>query len=139
MEIKPNNIYQGDCLELMKGIPDNSVDMILADLPYGTIKGLKIDGWKNNTNWDVPINLNELFPEYDRICRENAHIVLFSQEPYTHELRSYSDVKSIIFSYPLIWIKNHFANALKCNKSPVSIFEDISVFHKNLIAMGEMN
>nr|DAF59963.1 MAG TPA: adenine-specific methyltransferase [Siphoviridae sp. ctGz830] len=141
--LQTNHIYRGDCLELMKSIPDNSVDMILADLPYGIIKGLKIDGWKNNTsgwknntNWDVPINLNELFPEYDRICRENAHIVLFSQEPYTHELRSYSDVKSIVFSYPLIWIKNHFANALKCNKSPVSIFEDISVFHKKFDSYG---
>ena len=50
MEIKPNNIYQGDCLELMKSIPDKSIDMILADLPYGTTRN----------KWDCIMNLKKL-------------------------------------------------------------------------------
>ena len=63
-------IKQGDCLELMKDIPDGSVDMILADLPYGTIKGAKLDGWVNQTTeWDEVIDTGRLFLEYERVLR----------------------------------------------------------------------
>lgn len=123
-------LLKGDCLELMKDIPDGSVDMILCDLPYGTMNGAGLDGWKNQTTaWDVRIDSNMLFEEYERILRRNGVAVLFSQEPYTSELRRHKQT-NIEFAYPLIWEKDHFANALIAKKAPVSYFEDISVFFK---------
>lgn len=124
------DIRLGDCLELMKDVPDGSVDMILCDLPYGTMKGAGLDGWKNSTtDWDVRINTEKLFCEYERILRRNGVSILFSQEPYTTELRS-NKATNIEFAYPLIWKKDHFANALIARKAPVSYFEDLSVFYK---------
>lgn len=127
-----NKIYNMDCLEGMKKIPDGSVDMILCDLPYGTVKNMAIDGWKNkgeSCTWDNKLDIEKLFIEYERVCRENANIILFSQEPYTSELRSYK-AENIEFAYPLIWKKDHFANALIAKKAPLSYFEDLSVFYK---------
>ena len=123
-------IKQGDCLELMKDIPDGSVDMILADLPYGTIKGAKLDGWVNQTTeWDEVIDTGRLFLEYERVLRMNGVAILFSQEPYTSHLRTFKS-ENFIFLYPMIWKKDHFANALISKKAPVSYFEDINVFAK---------
>lgn len=127
------HLLHGDCLELMKEIPDGSVDLILCDLPYGTIKGMQIDGYKargeSATVWDDRIDTKTLFVEYERILRRNGVALLFSQEPYTAELRSHK-ATNIEFAYPLIWKKDHFANALLAKKAPVSYFEDISVFFK---------
>ena len=121
---------QGDCLELMKDIPDGSVDMILADLPYGTIKGAKLDSWVNQTTeWDEVIDTGRLFLEYERVLRMNGVAILFSQEPYTSHLRTFKS-ENFIFLYPMIWKKDHFANALISKKAPVSYFEDINVFAK---------
>ena len=123
-------IYNEDCLEGMKRIPDGSIDMILCDLPYGTMKGAQLDGWRNQTTyWDEVINTEKLFSEYERILRMNGVAILFSQEPYTTELRSYK-ATNIDFSYSMVWKKDHFANALLSKKAPVSYFEDLSVFHK---------
>lgn len=117
----------------MKDIPDGSVDMILCDLPYGTIKGMQIDGYKcrgdNATEWDVKLDTNLLFKEYERILRENGVAILFSQEPYTSEIRT-CKFPNFDFIYSMIWEKDHFANALIAKKAPVSYFEDLSVFVK---------
>lgn len=131
MEIRTHiDLRCGDCLELMKDIPDGSVDLILCDLPYGTMKGAALDGWnKQKTAWDERLNTECLFNEYERILRRNGIAVLFSQEPYTTSLRSHKAI-NIEFAYPLIWKKDHFANALIAKKAPVSYFEDISVFYK---------
>lgn len=123
-------LQQGDCLELMKQIPDGSVDMILCDLPYGTIKGMEIKGWgESTTAWDDRLDTQALFVEYERILRRNGVAVLFSQEPYTSSLRSHK-ATNIEFAYPLVCKKDHFANALSAKKAPVSYFEDLSVFFK---------
>lgn len=124
------SLEQGDCLELMKDIPDGSVDMILADLPYGTMKNAKLDGWVNQTTeWDEVIDTGRLFSEYERVLRMNGVAILFSQEPYTSHLRMFKS-ENLIFLYPMIWKKDHFANALIAKKAPVSYFEDINVFSK---------
>lgn len=131
-DVGVNNIklMQGDCLQLMKDIPDGSVDLILCDLPYGMMKGAGLDGWCNqSTAWDVRIDTNMLFSEYERVLRRNGVAVLFSQEPYTSELRTHK-ATNIEFAYPLIWKKDHFANALIAKKAPVSYCEDLSVFYK---------
>ena len=124
------NLLNGDCLELMKEIPNKSVDMVLCDLPYGTIKN-KPSTWTNtNTKWDDKIDLTQLFREYNRVCRKNAKIVLFAQQPFTTELINISN-NNITFSQNAIWLKNRPANILGCNKNLVNIFEDILIFTKN--------
>lgn len=124
------DLKQGDCLDLMKQIPDGSIDMILCDLPYGTMNGAGLDGWKKQkTEWDVRLDTKVLFDQYERILRESGIAVLFSKEPYTSELRC-QNVTNFEFAYPLVWKKDHFANALIAKKAPVSYFEDLSVFYK---------
>lgn len=128
--IELNRIYNEDCLEGMKRIPDGSVDCIICDLPYGNMKGAALDGWsKNDTIWDEQLDIDSMFVQYERVLKRNGNLILFSQEPYTSKLRSYN-CNNIEFSYPLIWLKDHFANALIARKAPVSYFEDISVFYK---------
>lgn len=121
-------LYHGDCLEVMKKIPNESVDFILTDPPYGTIKGLKLKGNKRN-EWDNKPDLQILFDEYFRVLKPQGKVIIFSQNKFTQELRSYSSTY-LEYLYPLIWVKDNFANYLSVNKSPVQIFEDMSVFGK---------
>ena len=132
MNIELDRIYNMDCLEGMKAIPDGSVDAVICDLPYGTVKGMAIEGWKNKGDtcqWDEQLPTDDLMAQYTRVLRQNGVAILFSQEPYTHELRAYGD-SGFRFVYPLIWIKNNFANAFSSDTAPVSYFEDMSVFRK---------
>ena len=123
-------LIKGDCLEKMREIKEGSIDLILCDPPYGTMKGAGLDGWeKQTTQWDNELNIDELFNQCKRILRENGTMILFSQEPYTSKLRTYNSY-GIEFAYPMIWEKDHFANALISKKAPVSYFEDINVFYK---------
>lgn len=126
------NLLHGDCLELMKDIPDESVDMILTDPPYGTVKNAPKNwtvGNKVSYGWDNAINPEDLFGVANRILRRNGKLVLFSQEPYTSRLITEAR-PNVPFSYRMIWEKDHFANALLANKAPVSYYEDILVFRK---------
>ena len=124
------NLMQGDCLELMKNIPDGSVDLILTDPPYGTVKGAALDGWKSQTTeWDNVIDFEVMWSEINRILRKNGKCILFSQEPFTSDLIK-SAIPNVPFSYRCVWIKDHFANSLIAKKAPVSYFEDICVFSK---------
>ena len=127
-------IEQGDCLELMKLIPDDSIDLVLTDPPYGIMVG--IDGSKaakdfnyKSHDWDIKIDTEKLFPELNRILRPNGRCILFAQEPYTSELITHA-IPSLPFSYRAVWKKNSFANALGVNKAMVSYFEDILIFSK---------
>ena len=121
---------QGDCLDLMKNIPDGSVDLILTDPPYGTVKGAALDGWKNQTTeWDNVLDFEVMWSEINRILRKNGKCILFSQEPFTSDLIK-SAIPNVPFSYRCVWIKDHFANSLIAKKAPVSYFEDICVFSK---------
>ena len=124
------NLMNGDCLELMKTIPDGSVDLILTDPPYGTVKGAGLDGWDFvKTEWDTVINKDLMWIEINRILRKNGKCILFSQEPFTSDLIK-SAIPNVPFSYRCVWIKDHFANSLIAKKAPVSYFEDICVFSK---------
>lgn len=124
------NLMQGDCLELMKTIPDGSIDLILTDPPYGTVKGAGLDGWDFvKTEWDTVINKDLMWIEINRILRKNGKCILFSQEPFTSDLIK-SAIPNVPFSYRCVWIKDHFANSLIAKKAPVSYFEDICIFSK---------
>ena len=124
------NLMHGDCLDIMKAIPDGSVDLILTDPPYGTVKGAALDGWKSQTTeWDNVIDFEVMWSEINRILRKNGKCILFSQEPFTSDLIK-SAIPNVPFSYRCVWIKDHFANSLIAKKAPVSYFEDICVFSK---------
>lgn len=123
-------LYHGDCLEIMKDIPDGSIDLVLTDPPYGNMKGAGLDGWeKGSTDWDVALDPKAIHDLSNRILRKNGKMVLFSQEPYTSRLIT-DAIPNVPFSYRMIWEKDHFANSLIAKKAPVSYFEDILVFSK---------
>lgn len=110
-------LFLGDCLELMKDIPDGSVDMILCDLPYGTTV----------CKWDTVIPFEPLWEQYKRIIKDNGAIVLFGSEPFSILLR-YSNLK--MYRYDWIWKKNNSTGFQLANKRPLKNYEVISVFYK---------
>lgn len=110
-------LMQGDCLELMKGIPDGSVDMILCDLPYGTTA----------CKWDTIIPFEPLWEQYKRIIKCNGAIVLFGSEPFSTELR-HSNLK--MYKYDWIWVKEQGVGFQLVKYRPLIKHENISVFCK---------
>ena len=123
MGVNMIDLRQGDCLELLKDIPDGSVDLILTDPPYGTMNGF------NGIDWDYTIDNDVMWSEINRVLRVNGCCILFSQEPYTSKLITQGH-NNVPFSYRAVWQKDNFANALLCNKAMVSYFEDVCVFFK---------
>jgi len=127
-------LYEGDCLTESERIEDGSVDLILTDLPYGTVKDIGGSGDINHgmvgkTSWDMPIEPAKVYEISNRILRRNGKLVLFSQEPYTSRLITEA-IPNLPFGYRMIWEKDHFANSLIAKKAPVNYFEDILVFSK---------
>ena len=125
-------LINGDCIQVMQDLIKDGVkvDLILTDPPYGTIKGMNLDGWGNcTTDWDNQLPTEEIFKYCEKLLRVNGKMVLFSQEPYTSHLRT-QNYPNLNFIYPLYWLKDHFANSLSCKKAPVSYVEDLSVFNK---------
>lgn len=130
--MKPIELWQGDCLELMKNIPDGSVDLVLTDPPYGTMKNAPIDSWVNRgekAEWDTAIDPVKIFEQISRVLRQNGKAILFSQEPYTSRLIT-SAVPSLPFAYRAIWYKNVSGNSLMAKSAMVSRYEDICIFTK---------
>ena len=129
-----NKIHQGDCLKLGREIEPGSVDLIITDLPYGTVQGIGGNdgiehGMVGKTEWDVAIEPAYVYDIANRILRRNGKLVLFSQEPYTTRLIT-EVIPNLPFNYRMIWEKDHFANSLIAKKAPVSYYEDILVFSK---------
>ena len=125
------NLLCGDCLELMKDIPDKSVDMILCDLPYGTTACI----------WDIIIPIDRLFKEYRRIIKSNGVIALFGNEPFSTKLR----IEAMdLYKYDWIWIKNRSTGFVHAKNMPLKKHEIISIFstgsmgHKNLLKEKRM-
>ena len=112
-------LLHGDCLELMKDIPDKSIDLVLCDLPFGTTRN----------KWDIPINLDNLWEQYLRIIKDNGAIVLFAQTPYDKILAT-SNIK--LLRYEWIWEKTHATGHLNSKKMPLKAHENILVFYKKL-------
>ncbi len=110
-----NTVLQGDCLELMKDIPDKSIDMILCYLPYGTTA----------CKWDTIIPFEPLWEQYKRIIKDNGAIVLTASQPFTSALVM-SNVK--MFKYEWIWNKNKGSNIMLAKKQPLKVHENVLVF-----------
>jgi len=115
--VKPNSLILGDCFEVMPFISDKSVDMILADLPFGTTK----------CNWDCPLDLNILWNEYKRIIKKNGVIVLFAQTPFDKVLGC-SNLEWL--KYEWIWHKTQATGYFNAKKMPMKSHENILVFYK---------
>ncbi len=128
--------FFGDCLIESDKIESGSVDLILTDLPYGTMKGINEDfigyGRKNHDGhlWDNVIDTNKIMKLANRILRRNGKMILTAQQPFTNELINKAH-KNLPFNYSMIWEKNDFANALIAKKAPVNYYEDVLVFSKN--------
>ena len=110
-----NKIHLWDCLELMKQIPDKSIDMILCDLPY----------WTTACKWDTIIPFDKMWEQLKRIIKPNGAIVLFGSEPFSSALRM-SNIK--MYKYDWKWEKSRCSNVMQAKISPLKNYEDILVF-----------
>jgi site-specific DNA-methyltransferase (adenine-specific) len=120
------DLQHGDCLELMKDIPDKSIDMILCDLPYGTTA----------CKWDTVIPFNDLWAAYKRIIKGNGAIVLFGAEPFSSYLRT-SNMEW--YKYDWIWIKNNAAGFVNAKLKPMNKHEVVCVFSSGKTANCNKN
>lgn len=118
--MKDYKLYQGDCLEIMKEIPDGSIDMILCDLPYGTTA----------CSWDIVIPFEPLWEHYKRLIKPNGAIVLFGSEPFSSHLRM-SNLG--MYKYDWIWDKTTATGHLVAKYRPMQQTEDIVVFGKGRV------
>ena len=114
-----HKLIQGDCLELMKKIPDKSIDLILCDLPYGVTA----------CDWDNQLNFEKLWEQYNRITKENAPVILFSSMPFTVDVIN-SNRKN--FKYCWYWIKNQGTNFFHAKRMPIRKVEEICVFNSKI-------
>jgi len=110
-------LYNGDCLEVMKSIPDKSIDAIITDPPYGTTA----------CKWDSVIDLDLMWEQLNRIIKPNGAIVLFGSEPFSSALRM-SNIKN--YKYDWVWVKNRTTGHLNAKRMPLKNNENISVFYK---------
>jgi DNA modification methylase len=107
----------GDCLEVMKGIPDGSIDAIITDPPYGTTA----------CKWDSVIDFTLMWKQLNRIIKPNGAIVLFGSEPFSSVLRV-SNIKD--YKYDWVWDKNKPTGMLNAKRQPLRRFENVMVFYK---------
>lgn len=112
-------LMHGDCLDLMKRIPDGSVDMVLTDLPYGT----------TCCQWDSVIDLAALWEQYIRVCKDNAAIVLTAAQPFTSALVMSNPS---LFRYDIVWEKGNATGFFNAKLMPLRAHESILVFYKRL-------
>lgn len=110
-------LLHGDCLELLKGIPDKSIDAIITDPPYGTTA----------CKWDSVIPFEPMWDQLHRIIKDNGAIVLFGSEPFSSSLRM-SNIKN--YKYDWVYVKSQASNFLNAKKQPLRNHELISVFYK---------
>lgn len=112
-----NQAFNDDCFNIFPEIKDESIDMILCDLPYGTTQ----------CKWDSVLPLDKLWKEYNRVIKPNGAIVLFGCQPFTSLLIT-SNIKN--YKYSWCWEKSKATNYLNAKKQPLRAFEDICVFYK---------
>lgn len=124
--LKNNNIYHGDCLELMPLISDSSIDMILCDLPYGTTA----------CKWDTIIPFDKLWEQYERIIKPNAAIVLTASQPFTSALVM-SNIN--LFRYEFVWNKTKSSGFQNAKIIPMKKHENVLVFYKNKPTYNQQN
>ena len=128
------DLRKGDCLIESDKIESGSVDLILTDLPYGTVKNIAnsesvTHGMSGKCEWDSVIDTDKIMQIANRILRKNGKMILFAQDPFSTELKTKA-IPNIPYNYSMIWEKDHFANALTAKKAPLNYYEDVLVFSK---------
>jgi len=111
------DLYHGDCLEIMKELEDDSIDMLMVDLPYGTTA----------CKWDSIIPLDLLWEQYNRICKKNAAMVFTAAQPFTTVLGA-SNISNL--KYEWIWEKPQGTNPMSSKIMPLKSHENILVFYR---------
>ena len=131
-------LYHGDCLVEMDKIEDNSVDLILCDLPYGTTdrQGIKNKGNNRLLEWDTVIPLDALWEQYRRVLKPLGTVVLTADQPFTSQL-ILSNLEW--FKYEWIWKKKKTTGFLLANYRPMKCTEDIVVFSPGGAAAASRN
>ena len=133
-----SRLFLGDCLIESDKIETGSVDLILTDLPYGTMKGRDYskqpnqkEGSKNaqDHNWDETLPTKKVFEIANRILRKNGKMILTAQDPFSTELKT-NALPNLPYNYSCIWQKSNFANCLLINKACAKLYEDILIFSK---------
>ena len=114
-----NMIFNEDCLEWMKRIPDGSIDCIITDPPY----------WTTACKWDTVIDLDRMWGQLKRIIKPNGAIVLSWSEPFSSKLRL-SNIKN--YTYDLIYCKTKWSNPMLAKKMPMQAHENICIFYNKL-------
>jgi site-specific DNA-methyltransferase (adenine-specific) len=133
--VSRSTLLFGDCLIESDKIESGSVDLILTDLPYGTVKGIEYPNknrvdYDTTAKWDTTIDTNKIYEIANRILRKNGKMILFAQQPFTTELIN-KQIPNLPLNYVCIWLKDNFANPLFVNKACVGYYEDILLFSKN--------
>ena len=116
-DVSGSALFQGDCLDIMPLMPDNSVDLILCDIPYGTTA----------CKWDSVIPFDKMWEQLNRIIKPNGVVLLFGSEPFSSFLRT-SNIE--LYKYDWIWEKPNGSDPFQCRKRPMNNIENISVFYK---------
>jgi len=133
--VSRSTLLFGDCLIESDKIESGTVDLILTDLPYGTVKGIEYPNknrvdYDTTAKWDTTIDTNKIYEIANRILRKNGKMILFAQQPFTTELIN-KQIPNLPLNYVCIWLKDNFANPLFVNKACVGYYEDILIFSKN--------
>lgn len=122
-----------DCLETLKRIEDNTIDLCLTDLPYGILKSNKKEADFNNENrnfcdWDEEINYNEVLPHLKRVMKKDGNVLLFARSPFTFRLYEQMTKHGFTFRYNWIWKKNSSPNFAAMKYRPGCNYEEVMVF-----------
>jgi site-specific DNA-methyltransferase (adenine-specific) len=123
MDIK---LYNGDCLEIMRQIPDKSIDLIVCDPPFGTIA----------CEWDNILDFKEMWAQYERIIKDDRAIVLFGSGQFTYKLISSNED---LYRYKWLWYKSKRGNFVNAKNRPMTAYEEAMVFSKATTANGSKN
>lgn len=113
------SLIHGDCLELLKDIPDKSVDMILCDPPYG----------KTQCKWDSVIPIEPMWEQLNRVIKDHGVICLFSKQPFSSHLVTTNER---MFRYEIIWEKSNASGFLNANRMPLTAHENLLIFYKKI-------
>lgn len=113
-----NEIIHGDCLQVLNQVPAASVDCVVCDLPYGHTRN----------SWDSTLPLVELWAQYNRICKQNAAVVLFGQGMFTYQLMG-SNLGA--WRYNMVWVKDRVSGFLNAKRMPLRCHEDICMFYRS--------
>lgn len=112
-----NRIHFADCLDVLRSLPDGSVDLFLQDPPYNTTEN----------EWEYDIDFAPLWAEWQRVGKENAAFVFTSAQPFTWHLIGSN---RMLFKYQMIWVKSHSTGFLNAKKQPLRRHETIEVFYQ---------